>query len=337
VTTVLQKRVAVPHALNVSHLTGEKVVQRHFGETMGTTWSVVALLPVCTSAETLRAAIARSFDPVVSQMSAWEPRSDLSRFNAASPGSTRALPAEFFAVLDYALSIAAETKGAYDPTVGALTALWGFGPGNNPKEVPDEEAIEIARGLCGWRQLGLSRRNKEAIQPGGMIIDLCAVAKGFAVDRLADGVRALGSSDFLVEIGGELRGEGCKPDGTPWWVAIEGPRAAHSKVTETVIALHGLAVATSGDKRRNFQCGGRWYAHTLDPRTGHPVQNGVVSVTVVADTCMEADALSTALYVLGEEDGLACASRRGIPALFVLEDGDLLRESLSPAFTAMTD
>ena len=335
-TTVVQRRVAAPHALNMPTLRGERVVQRLSGETMGTTWSVVALLPPCTSAEALHASIARRLEAVVAQMSAWESRSELSCFNGGLPGSTHALPPEFFHVLDYALSVAAETKGAYDPTIGALSALWGFGPGNNLKEVPAEEAIEAARGLCGWQRLRLLRNKREAIQPGGTIIDLCAVAKGFAVDHLADGMRAFGSSDFLVEIGGELRGEGCKPDGTPWWVAIEAPRTGLSKFPDTVIALHALAVATSGDQHRCFECGGSRYAHTLDPRTGYPVRNGIVSVTVVAETCMEADALSTAFYVLGEEEGLAFARRRGIPARFVLEEDGQLRERLSPAFTAMT-
>jgi len=335
VTAVRERLIAIPRTVAVPPLRGESVVQRLHGETMGTTWSAIVVGPPRMSSDALNVAIKRALDNIVAQMSAWLPHSDLSRFNRAEPGSTHELPAELFCVLDYALAVASETDGAYDPTVGALTALWGFGPENNPQDVPDKEAMGTARGLCGWRRLRLSRSEREAVQPGGLIIDLCAVAKGFAVDSLADVVRALGCTDFLVEIGGELRGEGCKPDGTPWWVAIEAPRAAAS-VPDTVIALHGLAVATSGDQRRNFERGGRRYAHTLDPRTGHPVRNGVVSVTVVADTCMEADALSTALYVLGEELGLAFARRRGIPALFVLEDGGGLRERLSPAFTAMT-
>jgi FAD:protein FMN transferase len=302
---------------------------------MGTTWSVTALLPARIPAETLTAAIARSLDAVVSQMSAWVPQSDLSRFNRAEPGSCHALPAEFFCVLDYALSVAAETDGAYDPTVGALAALWGFGPEGRASRAPSDEAIAAARARCGWERLRLTRNARRAVQPGGLTIDVCAVGKGFAVDCLADVMRAHGCTDFLAEIGGELRGEGCKPDGSPWWVSVEAPRAA-SNMPQTLIALHDVSVATSGDQRRYVEHGGRRYGHTIDPRTGYPVSNGIVSVTVVARTCMEADALSTGLYVMGEEAGRRFADRHGIAALFVMEDEHGLRESLSPAFDAMT-
>lgn len=333
-TAIPERQVAVPRTLIPPRVAGETVVRRLQGETMGTTWSAVAAAPARLSVDTLDAAILRALDTVVSQMSAWETLSHLSRFNRAEPGSVHDLPPELFSVLDYALTVAAETNGAYDPAAGALTALWGFGPEGRGQCVPSDGAIAAARAVSNWRRLSLQQGSRSAMQPGGLVVDLCAVAKGFAVDCLADVMRAHDCTGFLVEIGGELRGEGCKPDGTPWWVAVEPPRAA-AALPDTLIALHGLAVATSGDHRRYFEHEGRRYGHTIDPRSGRPVQNGVAAVSVVAESCMEADALSTALFVLGEEDGLRFAGQRGIAALYVLDDGSRLRQRVSPAFAAM--
>lgn len=328
------RRVAVPRNLHPPRVTGERVVRRLRGETMGTTWSAVVIAPPRLSVDRLDASILRALDTIVSQMSAWETLSHLSRFNRAEAGSVHDLPVEFFSVLDYALTVAAETNGAYDPAAGALTALWGFGPEGARPRLPDDAEIADARAASSWRRLCLLQSPRSAVQPGGLVVDLCAVAKGFAVDCLADVVRAHGCTDFLVEIGGELRGEGCKLDGTPWWVAVEPPRAC-AGIPETLIALHGLAVATSGDHRRYFEHEGRRYGHTIDPRSGLPVRNGVVAVTVVAETCMEADALSTALYVLGEDDGLRFAEQRGIAALYVVDDGSGLRQRVSPSLAEM--
>lgn len=331
---VPERQVAIPRRLIPPRVAGETVVRRLQGETMGTTWSAVAAAPARLSVDTLDAAILRALDTVVSQMSAWETLSHLSRFNRAEPGSVHDLPPEFFTVLDYALTVAAETNGAYDPAAGALTALWGFGPEGRGRCVPGDAAIAAARAASNWRRLSLQQGSRSAMQPGGLVVDLCAVAKGFAVDCLADVMRAHGCAGFLVEIGGELRGEGCKPDGTPWWVAVELPRGA-AGLPDTLIALHGLAVATSGDHRRYFEHEGCRYGHTIDPRSGRPVQNGVATVTVVAESCMEADALSTALFVLGEDDGLRFAEQRGISAMFVLTGENGLRQRVSPAFAAM--
>ncbi|ALD93712.1 Membrane-associated lipoprotein involved in thiamine biosynthesis [Cupriavidus gilardii CR3] len=171
-----------------------------------------------------------------------------------------------------------------------------------------------------------------------MSIDLCAIAKGYAVDAVSAWLSARGVSHHLVEIGGELRGEGVKPDGMPWWVELESPPAADDAAADaarTVVALHGLSVATSGDYRRYFDSGGRRYAHTLDPRTGYPVSHALASVTVLHRRCMMADALSTALTVLGPEAGMAFATQRGIAARMLLRTPSGFTERMSPAFAAM--
>ncbi len=330
------RRVVVPSELSARpKAPRDRIVQSLEGETMGTTWSVKLAVPPVLSLAEIRRDIERELGAIVAEMSPWEPDSHISRFNRSPADSWHRLPDSFFAVLDCALSIAEDSGGAYDPTVGSLVDLWGFGPAGPRTENPGGPAQDVARS-CGWHRIEILREQRNVRQPGGVSLDLCGVAKGFAVDRVADTLCASGCTDFLVEIGGELRGEGVKPDGSPWWVALEPPRPrAASVIGETIIALHGLSVATSGDYRRYFERNGKRYAHTMDPRTGEPVSNGVISATVIHRSCMYADALSTALMVLGEGAGMAWAAERNLPALLVFEHGAGLRQVSSPAFAAM--
>lgn len=304
------------------------------GETMGTTWGVKAVVDAEALAE-LRAEIDALFASIVGEMSAWDPQSDLSRFNRAEPGWHR-LPRAFSIVLGSALAVARETGGAYDPTVWPLTELWGFGPGGT-RSIPDDAAVFRSRERCGWEHVDFLHGERQVRQPGGMAIDVCGIGKGYAVDCLADLLRRRGIGNFLVEIGGELQGEGMRPDGNPWWVAVEAPRTGAQGMPgdETIIALHGLSVASSGDYRRHRSQGGKRVAHIIDPRTGHPVANGIVSVTVLHQHCMRADALATALYVLGEDDGVAFASARSIPALFMVECDGRIEQHMTPALREM--
>jgi thiamine biosynthesis lipoprotein len=274
-------------------------------------------------------------------MSGWEPDSDLSRFNRAPAGTWQALPEEFFAVLDCALAVAVESDGAFDPCIGRLVDLWGFGPQPGPAGgPPGADLLAAARGGTDWRKLRLDVPGRRVLQPGGASLDLAGIAKGYAVDLVAEHLAAAGVSAFLVEIGGELRGHGVKPDGMPWWVELETPPGEElpgAEDEEPVAALHGLAVATSGNYRRYFRHGGRHYGHTLDPRTGWPVSERLASVTVLHPSCMRADALATALSVLGPEAGLEHARRHGIAALFLTREAGRLREHMSPDFAAMLE
>ncbi len=307
------------------------------GATMGTNWSVKMAVPPRTDLAPLAEGIEAVLARVVAEMSPWEADSDLSRFNAAPAGTAQTLPGGFFKVLSAALHWAAASGGAFDPTVGPSVALWGFGPA--PADVfPAASEIDRAAARSGWQRIRLDPETQTAVQPGGVAIDLCAIAKGFAVDEVARFLRSRGIANMLVEIGGELRGEGLKPDGAPWWIAFERPRgAAAATLPETLLALAGRSVATSGDERRYFEHGGRRYAHTIDPRTGAPVAHDLVSVTVVAGDCMTADALATTLTVLGPDEGPRFAEHHRLAARLVsLKDG-MLSEHLSPAMCAMQD
>jgi len=318
------------------------------GSTMGTTWSVRLVGPTVLTHAPVLHAIQRELDEIVAQMSPWEPDSDITRFNRAPAGHWQVLPPAFFEVLQYALQVARDSGGACDPTAGTLVGAWGFGPEQRYDEPgfapPSPSVIATALALSGWQRLQVDAPARRVRQPGGVQLDLSAVAKGYAVDRVARMLaQRFGFDDTLVEVGGELRGSGIKPDGQPWWVALEsaprlhgGTLGADASQPQTRVALHGLCVATSGDYRRFFRHGGVHYPHTIDPRDGQPIAHGLALVTVLHERCMAADALSTALTVLGPTEGLAWAEQHGIAALFVTRRADgRLEDRMSRAFAAL--
>lgn len=306
------------------------------GETMGTNWSVRLIASPREDLHALHALIQAELDRVVAQMSTWETESDISRFNRAQAGHWQVLPDAFFTVLRCALDIAEASEGAFDPTIGPLVGLWGFGAHAQSRAVPDDDRRDSTRQQVGWRRLVLDADHRRLLQPGGVQLDLSAIAKGHAVDAVAEALRAHGLAAALVEVGGELFGYGRKPDGERWRVLIESsPDEEEAAGLEPRIAvIDDLAVATSGDRWHWFEQAGKRYTHTLDPRTGKPVSSARAAVTVLAPTAMEADGWATALTVLGADAGLALAERRGIAARFVVREGDTLAERASSRFAS---
>ncbi|WP_136163143.1 FAD:protein FMN transferase [Sphingomonas flavalba] len=294
---------------------------------MGTSWSVRAVSPP----PGLAAAIQRILDAVVAEMSPWEPGSDISRFNRSPVGAWQALPPAFVTVLRAALDVAALSGGAFDPAIGALVDQWGFGPKPGSGAPPTDVAIAAALAEAGHDAIELDAPCLRARRTRAAELDFSGIAKGYGVDCVAEHLLASGIAHFLVEVGGELRGAGVKPDGQPWWVDLELPPGAGFAPSR--VALHGMAVATSGDYRRWFAHGGQRYAHSIDPRTGRPLANGVHSVTVLHPQCMLADAWATALTVLGPEAGLALAEAEGLAALIQSDAG----EAMSSGFRAMLE
>ena len=201
--------------------------------------------------------------------------------------------------------------------------------------LPTDDEIETALGQSGWMRMRLNVDAHAAVQPGGLKLDLSGIAKGHAVDRISLRLAREGATSHLFEIGGELKGVGVKPDGRPWWVELEKPQGLDTP--RTIAALYGLAVATSGEARRHFVHGGYAYSHTIDGRTGRPVINGMVSVSVLHDSAMVADALATALTVMGPEDGMAHAEAANIAAIMVHRTEQGLVAQMSPACRAMLD
>ena len=310
---------------------------RLHGTSMGTTWQVTAHAPVSREAE-LRQRIEQRLDELIAQMSAWEPGSDLSRFNHAPAGSWQMLPADLFTVLEHALALSAHTRGAYDPTIGPLVDVWGFGPqGESRSTPPSDEDIAAAQARSGAARLQLDVPQRRALQPGGLQLDVNSLAPGYAVDAIAALLHEAGVEAFLVELGGEIRAAGRKPDGRPWRVAVERPDTSANGDFDIIVELVDAALGTSGDYRVAFMHEGRRYSHTLDPRTGEPVSHALAAVTVIMNSAdggsaMAADARAAALMVLGPEAGMAFALEHGLAAVFTLRESDGYRRLATPVF-----
>lgn len=333
------RRVLVPLTVSSGPPAVGGVLHDVTGSTMGTSWSVRCVLPQSRTAafacDALADGLQLELDTIVAQMSHWESDSNLSRFNRAPAGSWHHVPEQFFEVLAYALEVGRASGGAFDPCAGALVNLWGFGARTRYDDAsfyaPADGAVQAIVARRDRERVELDPLQRRIHQGGAVQLDFSSVAKGYALDRLARYLDAAGIHHYLVEVGGELRGAGMKPDGQPWWVALEGvPDAGDSN--PVVVALHGLAIATSGDYRRYYQHDGQRTSHTLDPRSGYPIRNGVASVTVIHAECMAADALSTALTVLGPDDGLRFAEQQKLAARFLVRRGAALEETCSSAF-----
>lgn len=303
------------------------------GEKMGTTYSVkLVKVPDDIERRTLANEIDGLLATVNQQMSTYRPDSELSRFNAAAAGLRVPVSIDTLSVIDEALRVSRLTKGAFDPTVGPLIDLWGFGPGGGQESVPNPERITAARENVGFANVD-TRIDSSTVTKlaSGVRLDLSGVAKGFGVDKVAERLEARGINNFLVEVGGELRARGHGPGGRPWRVGIEKPTAIPRDL-QRVVNLNNQALATSGNYRIFFESDGHRYSHIVNPRTGRPVDHDLASATVVAATTMEADALSTSLLVLGPEAGMRLTVENDIAAFFVTGRRGSFTEISSPAF-----
>ncbi len=289
---------------------------------MGTTWSIRLAAPEAFDRAAIEQGIAARLGAILAQMSHWRADSLLGRFNRAPGGTWMALPPDFALVLETGFAVAERCGGAFDPAIGALVDAWGFGP-EPAREPPDDAALAQARARSGHARLAYDRDTRRLRQPGGVRLDFSGIAKGFAVDALAQLLREQGCRHALVEIGGELVGMGLRPDGDPWWVELETPAP---DIAPLRVALHQLAVATSGDYVR-----GR---HTIDPRSGRPVAHAM-AVSVIHPSAMWADAWATALSVEPPPAMQALATREGLAARALVRTEAGLREWISPALAAM--
>ncbi|MEQ9464952.1 MAG: FAD:protein FMN transferase [Haliea sp.] len=304
---------------------------------MGTTWHVT-YLPVAGSADP--AGIGRNLEQrlaaVNDSMSTWQSDSEISRFNRSSPGTWVTVSQPFAEVVAAALEIGELSGGAYDVTVGPLVELWGFGPARPRLDLPSDAAIRARQDLVGQRFLELDREQGRMRRLREVELDLSSIAKGYAVDLLAEALQSQQITDFLVEVGGEMRLSGTSPRGDAWRVAVERPQPGARSVA-LGIALTDVAIATSGDYRNYFEVGGRRYSHSIDPRTGRPVAHDLVSVTVIAADCMRADGWATALTVLGADEALALAESQGLAVYLLRQEGERIVPLYSSAFEPWLD
>jgi thiamine biosynthesis lipoprotein len=303
------------------------------GRTMGTTWRVLAVAPAKERAA-LEAEVATVLEQVDLALSTYRPDSELSRFNAQHGVDWVSVSPLLFDLALIATQLSAQTDGTFDPTVAPLLRLWSIGTSPDPLAgAPDATALAAARARVGHALLEL-RRSPPALRKrvGELELNVDAIAPGYAVDLISARFEALGVARYLVEIGGEVRGRGHGDHGQPWRVAIERPQPGRP-VPYAVVELDGMAVSTSGDYRSVHLIDGLRVSHTLDPRSLRPVRHRLAAVSVLDASTARADALATALTVMGPDAGLAWAESRGIPALFLLPGPDgRLEERATRAF-----
>lgn len=262
------------------------------------------------------------------------PGSDVSKLNAAAGTGRVKLSSDTMAVLAAALQIAELSAGRFDPTVGPLVDAWGFRPDVEVQTVPTAEAVASALALVDYRKLKLYPETGEAelLMPG-MSVDLGAIAKGYVVDRVAAVLREAGVTSAVLDVGGNVFALGVRPEqGTAWRVGLQHPRETDQLLG--VIPLTERSVATSGDYQRFFEVGGQRYHHLIDPTTGYPA-SGIASISIVAPTGMQADAVSTAAFVLGPEAGLVLVRQLELEAVMYTDDGQVqVTGGLQPLFEA---
>lgn len=263
------------------------------------------------------------------QLSTWRADSALSRFNALPAGSCAIVPAPLIELVRFANTLWQDSDGAFDITVQPLMNLWGFGPQSRSQQVPAAEQIAQAKAVVG--QANLRIVGEQLCKDVALQLDLNSIVAGYTVDRIATLLGTLGVDSYLINVTGELKAAGTKPDGLPWKVAIEAPRE-DVQLAERVLALNDLGVSTSGDYHNYFERDGQRYSHTLDPRTGAPVTHQLAEVTVLDAQALRADGLSTLLMVLGPERGVAFAEQHGIAALFIHRTATGFSSQASAAF-----
>jgi len=306
-------------------------LERLNGRTMGTSYSIV--WPVQSSVvqpSKIQLLIEKRLIEINRQMSTYDATSEISQFNQANPPYTQTISPDFSNVMKLAMELHALSGGFFDVSVGPLVNLWGFGPDAGSK-APSERVLNEALNKVGLNQVTL--KGLELEKQSQRYIDLSAIAKGYAVDELARILHEHGIEAYLVEVGGEIRTKGQKAKDTPWKVAIESPDISQRRVHK-ILAMDDNAMATSGDYRNYFEVDGQRFSHSINPFTGKPVQHRLASVTVIDQNCARADALATAMLVMGEAKAKAFAQEHRIKAYLIERQGTEFKEYLSPAFSS---
>jgi thiamine biosynthesis lipoprotein len=295
------------------------------GTTMGTTYQIKLITGYFKGTSGLKEKIDKQLHVINQSMSTYLPDSEISRFNAIDNTQDKlAISDDFLQVILAARDIYEKTGGAWDGTVKPLVNLWGFGNTRQTHQVSDEAEIKKQMRWIGFEHIDISPEGYLQKKESTVTLDLASIAKGYAVDQVSRLLQTSGIESFLVEIGGEVYAAGYRKDGKPWRVGINQPSATAGVAdVYEVVPLHNRAMATSGDYRNYFEADGKRFSHIIDPRTGHPVKNGVVSVSIVADNCMFADGLATAIMVMGLEHGMALInSLRDVEGLIIVRKTD---------------
>lgn len=300
------------------------------GPTMGTSYNVKYVNVEGIDKQRLQQQIEKVLVDINQLMSTYIVDSELSRFNQWQRVEPFSLSNQTIEVLNEAKRLGEMSDGLLDVTVGPLVNLWGFGPQSRPEKIPTDELIKLTKAQVGLDKLTIGDTWASKSQPG-LYVDLSTIAKGYAVDKLAELLLNNSVSNFLVEIGGEMRVSGKKASGNDWKIAIEKPETMQRAV-QKIISIGDNAVATSGDYRNYYQENGVRYSHLIDPSTGYPIKHNLVSVTVIHPSSMTADGLATALSVMGKDKALELAENYNIAVLLITKESERFREYTSDKF-----
>ncbi|MEZ8823466.1 FAD:protein FMN transferase [Vibrio amylolyticus] len=315
-------------------LTGcdKPVEQVHItGPTMGTTYNIKYINSdsLLDSGE-IQVEVDRLLEQVNDQMSTYRKDSELSRFNQYTGNEAFEVSADTALVVQEAIRLNKLTLGALDVTVGPLVNLWGFGPEARPETIPSDEELQERKAMIGIHHLSTTATSISKTLPS-LYVDLSTIAKGWGVDVVAEYMNAIGAENYMVEIGGEMRLKGHNREGVRWRIAIEKP-SVDERAIQLVVEPGDMAIATSGDYRNYYERDSIRYSHIINPTTGKPMDNKVVSVTVIDSSSMTADGLATGLMVLGEELGMDVAEEHNIPTYMIVKTDTGFEEFTSSAF-----
>ncbi len=310
--------ILIPALLSLAACGGYGKVETLTGSAMGTTYSIkIKGLPAEMTSEALGDELGRMVESIEAELSTYRPQSGISQFNASKSTDWQPVSQLLCESVAAALEVSALSEGAFDATVGPLVDLWGFGAEGMGFEPPEDTLVDERLAIVGYENLEADCEQSALRKTVPELrVDLSGWAKGYAVDQVAERLDELEVEAYLVEVGGELRTKGTNASDDAWVIAVESPDPAARSVYAT-IGVSGLAVATSGDYRNFFEHEGVRYSHTIDPDTGRPVTHDLASVTIVHPSTAFADAVATAIHVLGPEAGYELAEREGIAALLL--------------------
>lgn len=297
------------------------------GSSMGTTWSVKLVTQPSSNVAVSSEQIQQRLDEVEEAMSNWMQESDVSRFNQRNEGCMH-ISEHTERVGRMSEQISLKSHGYFDPTVSPLIELWGFGVAGEPPEEPSEAALKQIREIYSYDYIwvidGKLCKGIDDVQ-----VNYSAIAKGYAVDQVAELMAEHGYQNYLVEVGGELYGVGKNISGNPWRVGIERPAYGLIQEVQSTLQLDAVGVATSGDYRNYYELNSVRYSHIINPKTARPVTHNAASVTVIHESTMVADGWATALLAAGAEQGMKLAEEHDLAVLMILRDGDGFKETYS--------
>lgn len=299
------------------------------GETMNTYYRIKIRSP--KENNLLHNSIKKELQRINEEMSVFDSNSELSLINKDDSGEWIELSEEMASIMKTAYNVYTKSNGYFDPTVGRLVDLWGFGTSKSSQRVPEDELIKNTLKNTGFDKLRFSNNFTRVKKTNSETkVNLSAIAKGYGVDRIAALLEANGYTDYIVEIGGEVKAKGDRSKETQGWnVAVVKPNTQTNE-NAYVVPLKDYAVATSGDYRNFFYYNDKKYSHTISPKTGYPVEHNLASATVFAKDCTTADALATAIMAMGEKQGLKFANDNKLfVILFIREDGNNFKALLS--------